>query len=240
MIPSLITYLAAVPIIKKTFGYLIGMSGKSIGKIIVVTCMVMLYSLVTFAGPSRQLTHRDSLFLSRMRFKLDAGAEYMAPYDASRMIRTVSLNVYPSVQFFERVHLSIGVGITTTYAWGNIVQLGQNFQPYTLQTAAFGIGPGFLIRFEPLIVGRFSISLDVNEALILYTENFPAGGDVYNFMSRLGGSICYRVTRRDKIALGGRWMHVSNGQGFTQHNPSYPAGGANISVIHYFGSSRRR
>lgn len=216
------------------------MDTKSIVRLLILLYIVMIYSAGLYAGPPRQLTHRDSVFLSRMRLKMDAGVEYMAPYDASRLIRTVSVNVYPSVQFFQNVHLSVGVGITATYAWGNIVQLGQNFAPYTLQTAAFGIGPGLLIRFEPLIVGRFSISLDVNEALILYTERFPAGGDVYNFMSRLGGSICYRATRRDKIALGGRWMHVSNGQGFNQHNPSYPAAGANISVIHYFGSSRKK
>ena len=84
------------------------------------------------------------------------------------------------------------------------------------------------------MVGRFSISLDINEALILYTSHFPAGGDIYNFMHRLGGAICYRITKRDKISLGGRWMHVSNGQGFNEHNPSYQAAGANIGVIHYF------
>jgi len=200
----------------------------------ILTIAAMTCGMSAGAWPPRQLTHRDSVFISQMRLKLDAGIEYMAPYDASRMIRTVSVNVYPSVQFFKRVHLSLGAGITATYAWGNIVQYGQNFQNVVMPTAAFGIGPGILVRFEPLIVGRFSISLDVNLAFVLYTSHFPAGGDVYNIMSRLGGSICYRVTKRDKIALGGRWMHVSNGQGFTEHNPSYPAGGANISVIHYF------
>jgi hypothetical protein len=53
-------------------------------------------------------------------------------------------------------------------------------------------------------------------------------------MSRLGGSLCYRVSKREKIAIGGRWMHVSNGQGFNQHNPSYENAGVNLSLIHYF------
>ena len=196
--------------------------------------LLLLVSAGLYAGPPRELSKKDSIFISRMRLKFDAGVEYMAPYDASRMIRTVSINAYPCVQLFQRVHLSLGAGITATYAWGNIVQYGNNFQNVVMPTAAFGIGPGLLVRFEPLIVGRFSLSLDVNLALLLYTEHFPAGGDIYNFMLRFGGSVCYRVTKRDKIALGGRWMHVSNGQGLNDHNPSYPSGGANISVIHYF------
>ncbi len=186
------------------------------------------------AEPPRQMTHRDTVFLSHLRRRMDVGLEYMAPYDASRLIRTACFNAYPSLQMFDRVHLSVGVGITATYAWGNITQSGKNFQDVTLQTAAFGIGPGILIRFEPLIVGRFSLSLDVNEALILYTAHFPAGGDIYDFMSKLGGAICYRVSKHDKIAIGGRWMHVSNGQGLTLHNPSYPSAGGSVSLIHYF------
>lgn len=211
-----------------------GMKFHSISAPGLLLIAVVLMCSDLYAAPPRELTHRDSVFLSRLRRRMDVSAEYMAPYDPSRQIRTVSFNAYPCIQMFQQVHLSVGVGITATYAWGNIIQLGQNYQPFTLQTAAFGIGPGLLIRFEPLVVGRFSISLDINEALLLYTEHFPAGGDVYNFMSRLGGAICYRVTKRDKVALGGRWMHVSNGQGFNEHNPSYPAAGANISVIHYF------
>jgi hypothetical protein len=207
---------------------------KRLIRFFLLFCVSFICCTVLHAEPPRQLTHRDSVFLSHMRRRMDIGLEYMAPYDASRLIRTVSFNAYPCVQFFQKVHLSLGAGITATYAWGNIIQLSQNFQPYTLQTAAFGIGPGILIRFEPVVVGRFSISLDVNEALLIYTSHFPAGGDIYNIMSRLGGAICYRITKKDKIALGGRWMHVSNGQGFNEHNPSYPSAGGSISVIHYF------
>ncbi len=196
--------------------------------------LALLFSAELHAAPPHQMSHRDSVFVQQMRIKFEGGLEYMAPYDASRMIRTVTMDLYPSVQFFKRVHLSIGVGLTTTYAWGNIIQFGKNFQEVTMQTAAFGIGPGLYIRFEPIIVGRFSLSIDINEGVLLYSENFPAGGDIYNFMSRLGGSVCYRVSKRNKLALSGRWMHVSNGQGFNQHNPSYPAAGAGLAFIHYF------
>lgn len=197
-------------------------------------CLMLLCGIRAHASPPRTLTHRDSVFIKKIRLKIDGGFEYMVPYDASRQIRTVSLNLYPGVQLFQRVHLSLHAGITATYAWGNIIQWDQHFQNVTLETAAFGIGPGVQIRFEPLIVGRFSLSLDVSERLLFYTAHFPAGGDVYNFMSCLGGSINYRVSRREKISFGGRWMHVSNGQGLTQHNPSYEGAGINISVIHYF------
>ena len=200
--------------------------------------MLLCVSLLCVAGlraePPRPLTHRDSVFLSHLRRRMDINVEYMAPYLASREIKTVFINAYPCIQMFNKVHLTIGVGVTATYAWGNIIQYDKNFNNITMPTAAFGIGPGFLIRFEPVLVGRFSLSLDIDEALILYTRNFPAGGDIYNFVHRLGGAICYRIAKRDKIAIGGRWMHVSNGQGLNPHNPFYPAAGANISLIHFF------
>ena len=204
---------------------------------IAIVALISLLLLCTHragATPPREMSHRDSVFVRQLRIKFEGGLEYIVPYDASRQIRTVSINLYPGVQLFQRVHLSLHAGITATYAWGNIIQWDQNFQNVTYQTAAFGIGPGILIRFEPLIVGRFSLSVDVAEKLLFYTAHFPAGGDIYNFMSSLGGSICYRVSKRDKVSFGGRWMHVSNGQGLNQHNPSYEGAGVNLSVIHYF------
>jgi lipid A 3-O-deacylase len=201
---------------------------------IAAMCIMLLVSMRLSAAPPREMSHRDSVFIKQMRLKLEAGFEYIVPYQASRQIKTVSINIYPGVQLFQKVHLSLHAGITATYAWGSIIQYGQNFQDVSYQTAALGIGPGVLIRFEPLIAGRFSLSVDVAEKLLFYTEHFPAGGDIYNFMTSLGGSICYRITKREKVSFGGRWMHVSNGQGLTQHNPSYEGAGVNISVIHYF------
>ena len=210
------------------------MHHSSLHRALLLLCLALVCAAGLRAEPPRPLTHRDSVFISHLRRRIDINAEYMAPYLASRQIRTVFVNVYPCVQMFNKVHLTLGAGVSACYAWGNIIQYGSNFQDVTLQTAAFGIGPGFLIRFEPLLVGRFSLSLDIDEALLLYTAHFPAGGDIYNFVHRLGGALCYRVGRRDKIAIGGRWMHVSNGQGLNQHNPYYPAAGANLSFIHFF------
>ena len=69
------------------------MDTKGIVKAAMLICMMMVYSAAVLAGPPGPLTHRDSVFLSQMRFKVDAGVEYMAPYDASRLVRTVSANV---------------------------------------------------------------------------------------------------------------------------------------------------
>src|SRR5665213_3446744 len=90
-------------------------------RVLILVLTAMIYTSSLSAEPPRQLTHRDSVFISHLRRRMDLGLEYMAPYDPSRQIRTVFLNAYPSIQFFERVHLSIGVGISATYAWGNII-----------------------------------------------------------------------------------------------------------------------
>jgi hypothetical protein len=173
-----------------------------------------------------------------IRFKLEAGAEYMVPYHRNRQVQTVSADVLLGIQFFRKVRLSLYAGVTTTYAWGNIIQWDNNFKDVVYLNAAFGAGPAFLIRAEPVISKHVSLSADIHGGLILYSSRFPYGGDIYNFMWRLGPSVIYRITDQYSITLGLRWMHVSNGQGLGPQNPSYESFGANVHFIRYFSGKK--
>lgn len=190
--------------------------------------------LIMFASDAKAGTSAQKDSMRAIRFKLEIGAEYMAPYHPSRQIQTITADVLLGIQFFRKVRLSLYAGVTTTYAWGNLIQWDRNFKDVIYPNAAFGAGPAFLIRAEPVISKHVSLSADIHGGLILYSSRFPYGGDIYNFMWRLGPSVIYRITDQYSLTIGLRWMHVSNGQGLGPQNPSYESFGANVHFIHYF------
>jgi len=79
-------------------------------------------------------------------------------------------------------------------------------------------------------VEKHCVFLDVCGAFILYDEEFPAGGEHYNFMWRAGPTLSYSFGHAYGIGVSYRWMHVSNGQGLTPNNPSYEAKGIGIQL----------
>jgi hypothetical protein len=184
-------------------------------------------------------TKADSSYSSdsnRTRFKIETELEYLAPKDKSRDIQTVLVNVFVGAEkeFWKFLRLSIYGGVTLNYAWGNITQWDSNFQDVVYPNNAFGAGPVFLLRVEPVITKELSVSFDASGGFILYTSHFPAGGDIYNFMWRMGPSLIYSLSEQYSLSAGARWMHVSNGQGLNYHNPSYEAVGGYAGFVGYF------
>jgi hypothetical protein len=130
-------------------------------------------------------------------------------------------------------------GVTATSAFGSIFQDTDNGR-VTLESSAFGFGPSFGVRFDPLRLGPLSLGGDASGALVFYDKHFPAGGDYYNFAWRVGFSAAIRIDDRVRIVAGIRWMHVSNGQGLGPWNPSYEAFGIPIGVSFAFDGPHER
>ncbi len=168
------------------------------------------------------------------KFTWESGVEYLWPVERERQIQTVSFNTFIGKEFFKKIHLSPYGGITATYAWGSIIQTDDTFQEVEYDNAAFGAGPVFMLRFEPLVYRGFSLGADASGGIIFYTSDFPAGGDFYNFMWRIGPTAAWRFNNKYSINAGFRWMHVSNGQGIGRHNPYYPARGIFFNFRRYF------
>ena len=101
-----------------------------------------------------------------------------------------------------------------------------------LMSAVFGAGPIFLIRCEPFHVRWFAVSLDLLGGLVIYSDRFPPGGDIYNFTWRMGGALLFRLGPRLTLSVGARWMHVSNGQGLNPGNPSYEGVGVPLGLTY--------
>ena len=176
----------------------------------------------------------DTTRVRTTRLKLETGLELMLPYHKSRQIQTISANFLFGAQFFKKWHLQVLGGITTTYAYGNIIQWDDHFQDITYQNNAFGAGPVLQLRIEPLVIKKISVSVDIGSGIIFYNTRFPYGGDYYNFMSRLGASFIYHINEKFAFGVSGKWMHVSNGQGLGGFNPSYEAAGMSVELTRYF------
>ncbi|MCU7926115.1 MAG: acyloxyacyl hydrolase [Candidatus Thiodiazotropha sp. (ex Dulcina madagascariensis)] len=161
------------------------------------------------------------------------GIEYLYPEDKSRDIKTANLNAFSLVRAYETIGLSLYAGLTASHASGDITQLEGDLNEGTLrevtyQNKAFGIGPGILADLRLWQGNKVSLHLDGSGSILFYNKTFPAGGDRYNFMWRGGPVVRYAIRNDLEIALGYRWMHLSNGQGAGSQNPSYDAQGVNL------------
>ena len=163
----------------------------------------------------------------RPPLRVDSEIEYYLPTKTGRAIHTGFVNSVFGVDLL-RGHLIIEAGVTMTVASGYI-----NEDP-TQHATVVGAGPIIMFRCEPFRIGPFSLLFDVVGALVVYSDNFPPGGDLYNFTWRLGGAFAVRLTERLTLTTGARWMHVSNGQGLTPKNPSYEGVGFPLGLLYRF------
>jgi hypothetical protein len=161
---------------------------------------------------------------------LEFGLEYYSPSHWNRQIKTININGFCGREFIQSIGLQLIVGVTITHAWGNIIALNKNNKEEKFQTSAMGIGPVVLVRVQPLTLGRLAFSVDGIGGIIIYNKSFPPGGDVYNFMFRLGAAISYNVCKDLNLNIGLRRMHISNGQGVGPFNPFYEGVGLSLNV----------
>lgn len=188
-------------------------------------------AILTFAALTAHAQHAGKKWL---KLKAEPSVEYLTPTHGYRDIQTVSVNIWGGAEFFKKTPLTVYGGITSTYAWGTITQWDDNFNDITYGNQAAGIGPAFLLRFEPFAYKGFSLAPEFSGGYILYNSRFPYGGDTYNFMTRMGGSANYRLGEKYALSLNARWMHVSNAQGLGPHNPSYEGWGIGFGIARYF------
>jgi hypothetical protein len=165
-------------------------------------------------------------------------ASYLAPTRSSRQVQTAILDLLFGVEVFDFFGIDLYAGLSVAGASGWITQWDDHFVDVRYDTRAGALGPVFVFRvepFRPLCVANggcagFSFAVDAGGALLFYSSHFPPGGDIYDFAWRVGGTLGYQVTPRFRVELGGRWMHVSNGQGLGPFNPAYEGAGVTIGT----------
>lgn len=117
------------------------------------------------------------------------------------------------------------MGLTLSRATGHITQLAGSWEEGTLRTEildspAWGIGPGVELQYDLLNLATGRLHMDLGAALQIHDRRFPAGGDHYNGLFRIGPAWSQSWGDGRSFTVGWRWMHLSNGQGPGPHNPS--------------------
>lgn len=170
-----------------------------------------------------------------LRTKLEFSTEYLRPIHENRQIDTRTLNLLFGWERWPEHPFTFLFGLSLTHAAGEISQRDENFTERVLPSEATGLGPVFKVKFEPFVYRRLSAGAEIWGGVILYSDHFPAGGDIYNFMQRAGFSVSYRTRDgRHQVQASWKWMHVSNGQGIGDYNPSYEGSGPGVSWNFYF------
>ncbi len=193
---------------------------KLIGLLLV--CGLLLAGL---ASKSYGATATDPASLSKV--KSETEMEYLSPMWDNRQLDTVSLNLFFHYRDDPARHLSYFRGATITRAWGYV-----NEAEKELADDAVGIGPVWMVRYQPWQWGKAALAVDMSGGIIFYNQNFPTDGDFYNFMWRLGPEFSYAINDNYRLSIGCKIMHVSNGQ--HGHNPSYNGDGFSIGIIKTF------
>ena len=101
------------------------------------------------------------------------------------------------------------------------------------QVSSTGLGGALLLRWHFLNRQRWSSFLDLGWGLLLTDDEFPPGGTELNGTRQYGLGLTYRVSDRLHLTFGARQLHVSNGRGIVDDNPSYDGIGT------YLGSAFR-
>jgi len=77
--------------------------------------------------------------------------------------------------------------------------------------------------------------LDASGSVMLYDRGFPNGGSWYNGMVQAGPSVNVGFDKGRSLTVGGRWTHISNGQGLGTHNPSFDGKGVFVQYERALG-----
>jgi lipid A 3-O-deacylase len=163
----------------------------------------------------------------------------LGPVERARQIHTVNLDLLFRIRRFDIPDFTFYGGFTVSRSRGNLTRRTGSFEAGTLRdepfdSAATGAGPVLAIRSEFARSGNVSASVDGSVGVLLYDRDFPAGASRYDFMFRYGPTLSYRLNDRQVWSLTLRGMHVSNGQGFNNHNPQYNAAGVGVQFLGVF------
>lgn len=209
-----------------------GIKNKKIIPVIAMTFFIMIF--IGVASIQAQDSSQNNTFTSHSSL-FGAEIDYLVPTRYSNKINTISIHAVFWKQHFKKISVLMNAGITASYAWGYSTQ----YYPITkfvweaidYPASAFGAGPVLQIEHAFIKTQYFSVIAEITGGFLLYDKKFPYGGDFYNFMLRTGPSFVYKINKRSFIKIGYIWMHVSNGQGYGNHNPFYEAQGINVGFL---------
>ena len=195
---------------------------------IIINLLLLVSSVKSYGN-----TGDEEFRFNRFEPNFEIESEYLTPIQSARQIDTASMNLLFRKNDYISDNSSVYLGITITRAWGDIIR------PWgKVDNSAWGIGPMAMKRYQLMNWDKSCLSFESSVGLILYNEDFPAGGEFYNFMWRIGPKYTCYINENSIFSIGYKLMHVSNGQfsgnSRASNNPAYNAKGISISITRKF------
>lgn len=151
--------------------------------------------------------------------------EYLKEYKESPGIATTTVDLFYPIGAIEDLNLALYTGLTATEAT-------DTQKNATYERTVRGIGPNVFATVDLMHWKDISFLFDASGAFLFYNKEFPAGGEKYNFVWRVGPTLAYSFADTYSIGISYRWMHVSNGQ--NNNNPGYEATGFGLKFSKVF------
>ncbi len=112
-----------------------------------------------------------------------------------------------------------GAGISEFFINGHSINLELNKMSF-FQTDddAVGLNLAFLMRWQFYRAQNWSVFVDGGVGILGTTNDVPSSGSSLNFTPQVGGGTTIRLANDQRLFLGIRWHHISNGDIY-ENNP---------------------
>ncbi len=99
-----------------------------------------------------------------------------------------------------------------------------------VSVATYGLGLSFAVRWHFLQASGFSLFTDWGLGMMYGVEPFPPGGTRWNFTPHYGAGVSVPLRPDVHVLAGVRQLHMSNGKGLVEENPSFDGLGVHVGV----------
>ncbi len=134
-----------------------------------------------------------------------------------------------NISFGKTYYVTDGLGLN-----GEILAMLPRGERVGVDADAEGIGAFFALRWHFLRTKNWSLFLNHGIGPVLFVEEFPPGGTKLNGLIQYSLGVNTRLGISTLLTLGIRHIHISNGKGFVDDNPSYDGHGAYFEIAKQF------
>ncbi len=155
--------------------------------------------------------------------------EHYTALDFDRDVKTTMINAGLGYHFFDNWGL-YGMLVLAENKGDSVKE--NNFE--RINADSVGLGASVMLRCQMLTLDKFSLFADASVGPIYYDHKFPPQGTQWNILSRFGGGISYQINTDSTFHFGSRFLHISNGRGLADDNPSINSQGVFMSLKFIF------
>ena len=190
-----------------------------------------------WAGENEQDKHffpteeeKNTPFFDRNSWVSTTHLAFYGPEDPNnRDIRMTLVNI-GAERYFRR---NLGI-VADAYLVSTSGDISHDEDPTLLNSDSLGIGGSLGLKWHFWRGERWSAYVNGSVGFLYTGEGFPAGGTSLNTLSRADLGITFQLQRQLHLVTSASLVHVSNGKGLKEANPSFNGEGGYIGVVYRF------